>query len=438
MKYPKILIIGQYFNTNSGGGITLTNLFCGWDKNNIAVAACDINNPDFSVCEKFYIIGEQEIKRGFPFNLNPSQTHSRSGIINKNQIREKSANPYKAKESKLKQIKDYLLLLTGQIHRRRKLVISKDLLKWIDEFSPDIIYSQLSSHELIRLVHNLNLQLNIPMVFHLMDDWPITITHSQKSIFRYYWSHTIDKELRQLFSKAFALMSISEYMSEEYKIRYGLNFIPFHNPIDVRHWTLFEKKNKHSDTFTILYAGRIGPGIKHSLSDVACAINNLTNIGLNIEFHIQATNINNLIIEELVKYKFIKIKNPVPYNELPKIFAESDLLLLPNDFDKKSISFLKYSMPTKASEYMASGTPVLVFSSSETALTKHALKYGWGYVVSENSTDKLEAAISKLYKDMDMRIALGYWAKEFALEHYDSEKIREGFKKAVQNNFQNI
>ena len=41
-----------------------------------------------------------------------------------------------------------------------------------------------------------------------------------------------------------------------------------------------------------------------------------------------------------------------------------------NDFDKKSISFLKYSMPTKASEYMISGTPVLVYSHGETAVSK--------------------------------------------------------------------
>ena len=36
MNYPKVLIIGQYFHTESGGGITMTNLFKGWDKEKIA------------------------------------------------------------------------------------------------------------------------------------------------------------------------------------------------------------------------------------------------------------------------------------------------------------------------------------------------------------------------------------------------------------------
>jgi hypothetical protein len=35
--YPKILIFYQPFNSYSGGGITLTNLFLGWPKERLAV-----------------------------------------------------------------------------------------------------------------------------------------------------------------------------------------------------------------------------------------------------------------------------------------------------------------------------------------------------------------------------------------------------------------
>jgi hypothetical protein len=37
MPLPKVLIIGQPFNNDTGGGITLSNLFSGWDKDKIAV-----------------------------------------------------------------------------------------------------------------------------------------------------------------------------------------------------------------------------------------------------------------------------------------------------------------------------------------------------------------------------------------------------------------
>ena len=43
-------------------------------------------------------------------------------------------------------------------------------------------------------------------------------------------------EFRNLLDKSSALMSICDAMSEEYKIRYNKDFIPFHNPIEIEQW----------------------------------------------------------------------------------------------------------------------------------------------------------------------------------------------------------
>jgi glycosyltransferase involved in cell wall biosynthesis len=433
MSYPRILIVGQQFNKKSGAGITLTNLFYDWDKNNIAVAASEIYNPDFSVCDKYYLIGDQEIKRGFPFNLKFSEEHQKSNVIGESINQKSILNRPKQTESKLGKIKDQLLFLTGQIHRRRKFVISKEFSEWINEFSPEIIYSQLSSLELIHFISKLKEHLNKPLVIHLMDDWPKTISNRQTGIFRTYWAHLIDKELRKLFNKADVLLSISEAMSEEYLIRYGKIFLPFHNPINVEDWTSSIKKDyTRKDTFIILYAGRIGTGLQNCLLSVAYSIKNLVNKGLKIEFHIQSVT-DNPVLKELNKFDFVTLRSQVSYDQLPQIFSSVDLLLLPNDFDEKSVSFLKYSMPTKASEYMVSGTPILVFSSSETAITKHAFKYDWAYVVSEDSNEKIESAIKKLYEDENLRKNIGCRAKEFAIMHFESGKIRENFKNSIKN-----
>jgi glycosyltransferase involved in cell wall biosynthesis len=441
MKYPKVLIVGQYFNIRSGGGITMTNLFKGWDKENIAVAAEDIINPDFSVCNKYYRLGALETKRRFPFNLNRWGKHISSGIIYEKETLVFSTRVVTvAKESGLQ--KKYLRLLrfSGLYHYKRRHKISPELLSWIREYAPDIIYTQLSSVPLIRLVSDLHETLELPIVIHIMDDWPVSI--SQNGLLKSYWFKVIDKGFRRLLSKAKVLMSISEAMSTEYLNRYGLNFIPFHNPIDIKHWSVFSKKTYEVDSsFVILYAGRIGIGIQNCFFDIAEAINNLNVKGFKIELHIQATNFNP-VLNELSKFNFVKLNPSVSYGELPAILSKSDLLLLPNDFDSKSISFLKFSMPTKASEYMASGTPVLLYSSIETAVTRHALKYNWAYVVSEKDSKKLESAISELFENRELRIKLGDTAKEYAITNYDGVIIREQFRKAFAakelNKFEDI
>ena len=424
--YPKVLIVGQYFNTSSGGGITMSNLFAGWDKESLAVAAENINNANFEICNKYYQLGSLESKSQFPFNLNKLGQYRKSGLLSKNEQAVPSFAFHYSKKKSYKNLYDNFLSFTGLCHYRHRYKISNEFLTWVKEFSPDIIYSQLSSLDRILFIRDLHEKLQIPVAIHIMDDWPSTI--SQKGILKSYWHKIIDREFRNLLSASRVLMGISESMNKEYKKRYGYNFIPFHNPIDIPFWGAFSKKNyRLKNTFVILYAGRIGTGIQNCFFEIAEAINSLILKGLKIELHIQPTNFNG-ILNDLLKFTFVKINKAVEYKELPKIFAAADLLLLPNDFGKKSISFLRYSMPTKASEYMISGTPILVYSSIETAVTKHALKHNWAYVVAEKDKKKLELAICKIYKEQELRSKLGNIARQYAINNYDSNKIKYQFK----------
>src|SRR5690554_646616 len=71
MSLPRVLIIGQPFTRDTGGGITLSNLFGGWDRDKIAVACSGylLNDIDPSICNTYYQLGHKEKKWVFPFNL---------------------------------------------------------------------------------------------------------------------------------------------------------------------------------------------------------------------------------------------------------------------------------------------------------------------------------------------------------------------------------
>jgi glycosyltransferase involved in cell wall biosynthesis len=431
MEYPRILIIGQYFHARSGGGITLTNLFKDWKKENIAVAAECIRNPDFSVCSLYYNMGSLEFKKRFPFNFEIQKNTAKSGVLQeaKNDIFSSTIleGKHNVGQSGIRKTYSSFLKGTGLNNYRKKIQISDKLLSWIKEFSPDIIYSQLSSIQLIDFVKQLQTTLALPVAIHIMDDWPMTI--GKQGMLKSFWNKRANNKFLKLIRTSKILMTISEAMSEEYERRYGQKFTHFHNPIDLKQWgRVAEKSYETNGKFVVLYAGRIGTGIRTSLCDVANTINKLIKKGFEIEFQVQAT-CYDPILDDLKKFDFIKLNSPVPYHELPGILSMADLLLLANDFDSHSISFLKYSMPTKASEFMISGTPILLYSSAETAVTKHALKHHWSYIVSEKSEDKLESAISELYKKIELRRELGKSARKYAIENFDGEKIREQFRK---------
>jgi glycosyltransferase involved in cell wall biosynthesis len=437
MSYPKILIIGQSFNKKSGGGVTISNLFTGWPKDRIAVASNTnlSSDLDTSVCSTYYQLAYNNKLHPFPLSI--ILPAIKCGVLETGNTAVPATGPHKARTGKYKMVYQVLLGILnffGLYNVFYKLKITPDFAGWLKEYNPDIIYTQLASLELIRFVDDLQAHTKKPVAIHIMDDWPLTI--NKPGLLYTYWQNVIDKEFRKLMDKTAILMSISDAMSEEYKLRYGKDFIPFHNPIDINYWKPKTQKDYAvKDKFTILYAGRIGFGIESSIADIAAAVNSIVKTNPNIVFEIQTADTEAL-------HKFVRVNDnikwmqPVAYSALPQKFAHADLLLLPQDFDAKSVQFLKYSFPTKVSEYMISGTPILVYGDERTGLTKYALKEKWAYVVTENNIEVLTRAIQELINDEQMRKQLAATAQTIAVAREDAVMVKENFRKAfvLENN----
>jgi glycosyltransferase involved in cell wall biosynthesis len=431
--YPKILIIGQTFNKNSGGGITISNLFQGWPKDSLAVAS-NVNlysDLDATVCEQYYQLGYNGKLHPFPLNLLLPKIKCGAFIQKANtEISTEHKEGYTTgKYKKTYKFLAELLRFLGIYNMLYKLDITPDFKEWIREFNPDIIYSQLSTLELIRFVSEVHELSNKPLVIHIMDDWPNAINKPELLIS--YWKKIIDKEFRILLDKSAVLMSICDSMSKEYKIRYDKDFIPFHNPIIIDDWLPFAKTDwEIKGKFTILYAGRIGRGIKESIFDIGRAVKNFSLKNDNIVFEILTNNYDE--IEKLVNSNdHVKYLKPLEYSALPKKFSSVDLLILPEDFDSASIEFLKYSIQTKVPEYMISGTPIMVYADERTALARYAIKEKWAYLVSENDEDLLTQALFEIYSNHSLRVELARIARKVAIQNEDAKVIRENFRKKL-------
>jgi glycosyltransferase involved in cell wall biosynthesis len=437
MEFPKILIIGQSFNKKSGGGVTISNLFPGWPKDRLAVASNTNLSADMdsSVCTMYYQLGYGNKLHPFPLNIILPEIKCGPITVtgNENKTSAAAATVKTGNYKSLYKILNAVLHFTGLYHFFYKLKITPEFKQWLQDYQPDIIYTQLASLELIKFTDDVHELTKKPVAIHIMDDWPLTI--DKPGILYFYWKKVIDRSFRQLLDKSSIFMSICEEMSEEYKLRYNKTFIPFHNPIDIGNWLPFAKNNWIiKDKFVVLYAGRIGTGVFNSITEIAAAVNELAATGYQIEFQIQTGDAEAL--KKLIQLnEHIKWIKPMSYAALPERFASVDLLVIPQDFDTESIKFLKYSFPTKISEYMVTATPVLVYAPDATALTKYASKYGWGYVVNTNDKEKLVKAIGELYNNEDLRRTLAQTAQKLAIEREDAVIVKENFRKSfILNN----
>jgi glycosyltransferase involved in cell wall biosynthesis len=432
--YRKILIIGQPFNVTSGGGITLTNLFSGWPIDKIAVAFAPWGEVGITtqICNTYYRIGNEEHKWRFPFYIF-KRPFPLSGVITDLINVEKNNSQYrKGLKSFLADIVlNPLLSWLGLFHYGSEITLSEKLKDWLREFKPDILYFQVSTLEGIVFACQLIDHLKIPSAVHMMDDWPSTI--SMSGPLKKFWRNKIDKEFRILLDKVHLHLSISESMSEEYKIRYGKEFIAFHNPIQLHAWLVHRKTNfaLNKEHITILFSGRIGTGISLSLIEVASAIDSLEYDNLSIKFHIQTTNKENDICHKLQRFKCVVINPTVDYKEIPEIFSNADMLVLANDFNSKAINFLRFSMPTKAPEYMISGTPVLVYAPQETAVSKFFSLNNCGYCVTSQGREELSKAIHYMLSNEEYRRQISENAVNLAQKRFNADTVKEKFHRTL-------
>ena len=431
MDLPKVLIIGQTFNKKSGGGITQSNLFYGWDKNKIAVACTAhlLRDSENEICSNYYQLGEKEQRWIFPFNFLQRKFYSGVLKFEENSI---SDNLIAKKPTIRSKIVDNLFFpfikYCGLFHSFSKITLSPAFCKWLRDFNPDVIYAQAQDRERILFIILVQSYLKKPLIFHMMDDWPSTITDS--GLYKKYWYKKIDHDFRMLMDKATILMSISDEMADEYKIRYNKNFITFHNPVNIDFWKQHQKVDyKLGSSPEILYAGRIGLGIDSSLETIAKVIQSINvNLKMSIKFILQTAE----KPEWSNRYSCVVHNSFVPYSELPKIFAEADFLILPYDFSRKSIKYIKYSMPTKATEYMASGTPIIVIAPEETAIAKYAKKYELAKVITNNEINNIAEEIRHLIENEELRKRIAQNAAKLVEKNHGSIEVTRRFREIIQ------
>lgn len=432
MTYPKVLILGETFTETDGGGITLSNLFADWPRERLANAVYGNKVAKIApvrACSRTYSLGEKEagtvrgasaFRRKFP-----------SGEVDPNTLAnpapQEGAGGRKSYRATILRIVIAALHRLGIYHSLFKLNVSEEFLAWVDDFEPEFIYAQFNTIEMMQFLLELEGRTDSKLVVHMMDDWPSTIVRN--GLFRRLWERRVHRQLMRIFQRSYRRLTISSAMSAEYKRRYGYEFVHFHNPIDLDFWGENRRTDYSSqNSFKILYAGRIGLGTEKALAQVVQAIDLLVDKGERVSLGIQSSNSDPATLAHFARSGAVTINPIVPYAELPRVFSAPDLLVLPYDFDAAGRAFIKYSMPTKASEYMATAVPILVYASADTAIARDASENGWAEVVSDDDLEVLMRAIATLMHDSERRRELGSTAVSFAEREFDATRVRARFR----------
>lgn len=424
--FPKILILSSKFK--AGDAVTTFNLFSKWPKECIYCASSDFVD-DISRIGDTYRLGNSEIKYIFPFNLIYRPYNSEPHYSKSLESRSHNGKPHILKKLIYDKFLIKVFKFLGIYAYRSRTHLSKGLLEWIDEISPDYIYSSVSNLDFAFFIEEVILKYpKARLIIHGYDDW---MEPNYNFIGREYFYKKADTQFRRLLSLSVLQFSTSLKMQRDYTIKYKKPFINFPNPVKLLGGALTKELNN-----SVVFVGKVG---KHNIASIqlmASAIqmyNNLHNMFISFDIY--------SVVDDDVRMSISKLCSNVRFydwlnhDEISTVLKSSKVLLLPISIDYSTQRFTKYSMSTKMSEYMSSGRPFIYIGPKDIAMTEFLLEKNISYVITNNSVSDCLAALESIDKEPAEVTRMVTKAENICREYFDLDVVAEQFSRTICDDF---
>lgn len=417
---PKVLIVSRgVWDDSLGISSTLTNLFSNYDSDKVAHIYIETKRPNTQCCNWFFQISEFSLvhkifrwktKTGFRIN-----TKSNDTIVVNEKIASKEANVMDFVRNNrsifFTFLRELLWLLNGWK--------SKELKSFIEDFRPDVIWLDGSPLVFMNKLHNYVLKLSKkPGVIFLVDD-VYSYKYCKGNLLRCFYRLLLRKSVKQVVDACEKVLVISPKMKKEYDAIFGINSIFITKGIDISKIKI-QSQAMH-DPIKLVYLGQVIYGRIYSLIAIKEALDIINSKGIKMQLLIYT---NNSISEELKNKLLVKdsvfLMDPVPYNEVPNIIDESDVLVYVESFVDKHKNTARLSFSTKIADYLGSGKCILAIGPDDIAPIEYLKEENAAIVVTDISDVKRN--LEELYHE-DL---INYYANkgfECARKNHSSDMI---------------
>lgn len=262
-------------------------------------------------------------------------------------------------------------------------------------FAPDLIlYRPLPERPLLHaLALSVIVDLDLPLVTWVMDDWPSRLFAENKAT---YYKFT--PSFKELLKRSVLRLSNCDAMSDAFAERYELTFQAFADGVDLSAWPEEPKVHKKGPLL-LRYAGDMDPEVStKSIQGVVEAVQELADGGQQVRFEINArpqwTEQCGAQFDGSSATKVSSHKHSVA--EYAAWLTEADALLIAYNFDQASSRYLRCCMANKLPEHLGSGVPILAYGPHKVATIDYLVHNKAAVVVDSEDIDALKTALVKL------------------------------------------
>jgi len=187
---------------------------------------------------------------------------------------------------------------------------------------------------------------------------------------------------------------------------------------------------------SILYAGSVTSAVEDSLK----SLTDLITSGRLREYGIQDVKLHlyTAVKDEQKRawgwdHPDIFIHPWVGQSELLQVLRNADILFLPFSFLAKERHTVEAAFPSKTADYLASGTPIVVFAPNYSSLVAYARREGFGEIVSEQDPELLARAIVRIAANPSHRQTLSKRSLAVFSKNHDIGQQRAGFLRTLNS-----
>ncbi len=437
MNYPRVLVvtIGRINAVDAANNsLLLRNLFGSWPRDYVAQIYSSGDNGDNGYFGQYFQLGPHERRfgglfyslkamvkeKGFPPPFGSSSTGT--------QVKPKSVM------AEFSRTGGGILLNTGIYEIIFQPRLSKKMMKWVEEFKPDIIFAQGYCLTFTWLPLMLADYFRLPIAYYPSDDWPSDIYRSNNMripVISRLVDGYVDRASHHLVAASSIRIAFNRYMKKEYMDRYGLEFsVLMHGDDFSRFNDAPPKRFASPDECWIVTTGVFNINRIPLLNDLEQACRILTDKSIKVKATVFTVSPHPDILRKLSGFRHVDFALCPTHDGLASILRGADILFLPERFDETAAG-IRLSVSSKAHLFMFSGRPIVVYSSPVTGISRYAKEDGWAAVVDHQDPLQLAQVFERLMKDDVYRQQLIDKACKTAINNHDLASNQLSFSKMV-------
>lgn len=420
MEYPKVLVISNNsFSKTSNNGRTLGNLFMGWPKDRIAQFCISTTEPDYDVCENYYLLTDRSMLNGFKHLKKGKRCDIETGFGTEGNAiiggKKVFKTPWKA-------------LFRHVVWSGRRWE-SKEFKEWVDVFQPEILVVMNSdSTFILDIATSLSLKKNLPLVMYNTEGFYLftksyfrkskwlnnTAFHVYQSIYRHHF--------RRMMKRVVLSVHLNQTLASDYRNEFGGKHLVSYTGSNLQ----FDSSEIQTQDPNFTYLGNLGFDRPLALIEIAETLQDI-----NADFKLD---VYGRIPRPEVKLLFencpgICFHGSISYEEVTNVIYDSTILFHAEAKTEKFKEALRYGFSTKIADSISSGHPFIMYSPRDIAGAEYIKETGAGWL-AENK-DELRTAILLILNNREERTKVLNVARRIAKENHNAVKNAQEFQSKI-------